>query len=239
MSDTNADATVVVSYDVLRTLIGLLGVALPTAAWLGAWWLDGEVLLGSISTYYYSSMRDVFVGILVVTGVFLATYQGYRAPRDRLLGRFSDNLITNLAGVAAIGIALFPTSACEAVRCVSSFPGPTWTRAPVVHWIHVGSAAVFFLSMGAMALLFFTRSDRTKPGGTRRHWTYVITGSVILLCAAGMALYDLLPGSVRAPLEGYSPIFWGEAIGIWAFGIAWLTKGHALRTGREVLKQTF
>lgn len=239
MSDAHSDPAVVVSYDALRTLIGLLGVALPTAAWLGSWSLDGEALLGSISTYYYSSMRDVFVGILVVNGVFLATYQGYRGPGDKLLGRFSDNLITNVAGVAAIGIALFPTSACEAARCVSRFPGPTWTRTPVVHWIHVGSAAIFFLAMGVMALFLFTKSDRSKPGGTRRHLIYVITGSVILLCGVGMALYGLLPGNTKASLEAYRPIFWGEAIGIWAFGIAWLTKGHALRTGREVLKRTF
>ncbi len=235
MNDANPDASVVVSYDALRTLIGLLGVALPTTAWLGSWALDGEALLGSISTYYYSSMRDVLVGILVLTGVFLATYQGYRGRDERLWGHLSDNLLTNLAGIAAIAVALFPAAACEAERCLSRFPAAEWTQASFVHWVHVGSAGVFFLAMGVMALFVFTKSDRHKPGAEVRHWIFVGTGTVILMCLALMAIYGILPSDIKAPLERYRPVFFGEAFGIWAFGLAWLAKGRALQTGRGLL----
>ncbi len=65
MTGARSASSVKKSYYTQRTLIGLAGFSLPTAVWLGSWALDGEALLGSISTYYYSSMRDVFVAILI------------------------------------------------------------------------------------------------------------------------------------------------------------------------------
>jgi len=237
MAQPDKDTSILIQYYVLRSLIGLAGLSLPIAAWLGARALDGEALLSSISTYYYSSMRDVFVGILVITGIFLATYQGYRGEEERLWGRLSDNLLTSFAGAAALGIALFPTAACTSARCTEQFPGAPWTTAWSVHVIHLGSAGVFFLAMGIMAAFSFTKSDRKKPGAEVRHWTYVTTGTVILLCGAAMAVYGLLlPEPSKARLDDYHPIFWGEAVGIWAFGVAWLTKGRALRTSLNLFR---
>ncbi len=236
MAAPDDNTSVVIQYYVLRSLIGLAGLALPLVVWLGAAALDGEGQLGSISTYYYSSTRDAFVGILIVTGVFLTTYQGYRDKKDRLWGWLSDNALTNLAGVAALGIALFPTAACAAARCSTDFPAAPWTTASAVHVIHLGSAAVFFVAMGVLARFSFSKSDRKGPGAEARHWTYVTAGTVILLCAGAMAVYGLLPEVRKAALDRYNPIFWGEAVGIWAFGVAWLAKGRALRTGLNVIR---
>jgi hypothetical protein len=235
MTNTAEGSPTSVSYYTLRSLIGVAGFALPFAVWIGALALDGETLLGSISTYYYSSTRDIFVGTLIVIGVFLATYRGYTGKHELLWGRISDNALTNVAGIAAVGIAVFPTAACETTRCTGAFRGAPWTEAAVVHPIHLASAALFFIAMGVMARFAFTKSDRTKPGGERRHKVYVITGTVILGCAVAMGVYGLLPGDVQARIAPYRPIFVGEAVGIWAFGIAWLTKGRALQTGREML----
>jgi len=236
MSESDQGPSVVIQYYVLRSLIGLAGFSLPLAVWLGSMALDGQDLLSSISTYYYSSMRDVLVGILIIIGVFLATYKAYRGRGERLWGWLSDDLLTNVAGVAALGIAFFPTAACAVERCTTGFPGPPWTRGSAVFVVHVGSAAVFFIAMGIMALFVFTKSDRRKPGGALRHWTYVVTGTIILACAVAMGVYGLLPATLRARLSPLNPIFWAEALGIWAFGIAWLMKGRALRTGLNVLR---
>lgn len=242
MSDSSASverhadgAPALVSYYALRSLIGLAGVSLPLAVWVGGWALDGEALLGSISTYYYSSMRDVSVGILAVIGAFLATYRGYTGREERLWGRLSDNALTNLAGVAAVAIAVFPTAPCDTERCTEQFPGPPWTEASAVHPVHVGFAALFYVAMGIMARFVFTKSDRSKPGGELRHRIYVVTGTVIFACAFAMGVYGILPDPWQERLVPYRPIFVGEAVGIWAFGIAWLTKGRALRTGRDLL----
>ena len=178
---------------------------------------------------------DVFVGILVIIGAFLSTYKGYSGAEELLWGRISDNALTNAAGAAAVGIALFPTAACDNLRCTEQFPGPPWTEGSVVHPVHLASAALFFVAMGVMARFVFTKSDRSKPGGEIRHLLYLVTGTVILGCAAAMAAYGLLPEGLKELLAPYRPIFVGESVGIWAFGVAWLTKGRALRMGRDLL----
>ena len=83
------DNEFVISYFKLRKAIGVLGLLMPILVRLGAWWREGILSNESISAYYYTSMRDVFVGIMVATGVFLFCYRG----PDR-----QDNILTNIAG---------------------------------------------------------------------------------------------------------------------------------------------
>src|SRR5260370_2075377 len=87
------------SYLSLRFCIGVLGVALPFALRIGVAFYPPVPY--SVSAYYYSAMRNILVASLCVLGVFLLTYRGY----DDL-----DNPITNVAGIAAVRVALFPTS---------------------------------------------------------------------------------------------------------------------------------
>src|SRR5690554_1749395 len=77
LTDTS-DPTVlyVRSYLLIRTLVGLLGILLPLLFIVGeAAYLRGGVhVRGSLSAYYHTSMRDIFVAGLCVTGFLLATY---------------------------------------------------------------------------------------------------------------------------------------------------------------------
>jgi hypothetical protein len=72
--------------------------------------------LGSISAYYYTPVRGVFVGTLVAMGVCLIAIKGRDRPRE--------DLMLNLAGMCAPVVALCPTPVertkeCgDAVRCV-------------------------------------------------------------------------------------------------------------------------
>ncbi len=50
------------TYLSLRIGIAAIGAALPVALWVGALLLDGSSLQNSMSAYYYTGMRDVFVG---------------------------------------------------------------------------------------------------------------------------------------------------------------------------------
>ncbi len=67
----------------------------------------------SISSYYYTDMRDVLVGSLWAIGVFLFSYRGYdtlEGPQlRRLFGTSTDFLASSLAGICAVGVAIFPT----------------------------------------------------------------------------------------------------------------------------------
>jgi ABC-type arginine transport system permease subunit len=59
-----------------RAIIGILGILLPLIFIFGeAFFLRGGVhVRGSLSAYYHTPMRDIFVAGLCVIGFFLATY---------------------------------------------------------------------------------------------------------------------------------------------------------------------
>ena len=97
MSDPESE--LVVSYLTLRQMIGWIGLLMPVAVRLGAIFFEGIYSTDSISAYYYTGMRDVFVSTLVLVGVLLTCY---RTPA------WHDNLLAIVAGLAAIGIGLFP-----------------------------------------------------------------------------------------------------------------------------------
>jgi hypothetical protein len=121
----------VISYLNLRRTVGWIAILLPFGLLAGVIVL-GSAVPGSVSGYYYSPMRNVLVAALCVLGVFLISYNGY----DRL-----DSAITNVAGVAAIGVAFFPTSS------------PSFRPAWVGH-VHPIFAGVALTSQALMALLF-------------------------------------------------------------------------------------
>ena len=121
----------VISYLNLRRTVGWIAILLPFGLRAGVIVL-GTSVPGSVSGYYYSPMRNVLVAALCVLGVFLISYNGY----DRL-----DSAITNVAGVAAIGVAFFPTSS------------PSFRPAWVGH-VHPIFAGVALTSQALMALLF-------------------------------------------------------------------------------------
>ena len=85
------------SYRNMRAIIGYIGLALPVVLLIdGA--VDGHIE-SSISAYYYTQVGNVFTGALCVIGVFLLAY--------RLTALAIDNIVTTLAGIAALGVAFF------------------------------------------------------------------------------------------------------------------------------------
>ena len=62
---TKGDQKLIVSYLTMRRLIGVIGIALPIIMVLGGFIQNGFVILDSISNYYYTNMRDFFVGIII------------------------------------------------------------------------------------------------------------------------------------------------------------------------------
>jgi hypothetical protein len=130
---------VVHSYLFLRRAMGLIGILLPFALVIGVYVNTGQIL-SSISGYYYSDMRDVYVGPMCAVGVFLIFYHG----TDR-----TDDLFSCLAGAAAIGVALFPTR-----------PAGNPTDADiVVGYVHIACAGVFFLTLAWFCLRLFRKSS--------------------------------------------------------------------------------
>ena len=92
------------SYLLIRTVVGVIGVLLPFVLIIGeAFFLRAGVhVRGSISAYYHTSMRDIFVGSLCVVGLLLVTYMADQRKRP-------DWWLSLLAGIAVLGLVFFPT----------------------------------------------------------------------------------------------------------------------------------
>ena len=73
---------VVMSYLLQRVLIGVIAVLLPFVLVIVNY-VIAHKFQPSMSGYYYTAMRDTFVGSLCAIGVFLVSYDGYDLA-DRL-----------------------------------------------------------------------------------------------------------------------------------------------------------
>ncbi|HEV2111400.1 MAG TPA: DUF998 domain-containing protein [Gammaproteobacteria bacterium] len=199
----------VIKYRELRRTVGLLGMFFPVIIALGGKVLFSMSLKPSLSQYYYSDMRDVFVGLLFAIGVFLTAYRGYEL-QDRYIG-----LAT---GLCAMGVALFPMP-------LSSCPRP---NASYAHYVF---AVLFFVLLIYFCFHEFTQTkgeftDRKKI----RNWIYKTCGGIMTVCLGGMIAEFIiyLVGLEPEWLANANLIFWGEAVSIFFFGVSWLVKGDTL-----------
>ncbi len=199
-------AGLVMSYLGLRRAVGVVAVALPFVLLAGKLLIDGPGLPGSISAYYYTSMRNVLVGLLFMQGTFLLSYRYDRR----------DTVAAAIAGIAVIGVALFPTQPMN--------PTPADVAIGIVHLV---CATTFFLTTAWISLFLFTLSDGSPtPRKLQRNVVYRVAGIVILVCLVLQVVTDnLLP---RAVVDAVHPVFWLEALAVIAFGVSWLVKGETV-----------
>ena len=207
MDEKNEHLQQVISYLTLRRLLGILGVLFPVILLLGCYVFGkcGEIQ-PSISEYYYTNMRDVFVGILFAIGLFLFSYKGYEK---------TDHLAGNFGCVFAVGVAIFPTLSPN----------------PVISTLHLISATLLFLVLAYFSLFLFTKSKKVaKPTKQkrRRNRIYRVCGLVMLGCILLLFLIFAFFSKPGSDLLRYKPVFWLESLALWAFGISWLTKGEVL-----------
>lgn len=190
------------SYLRLRFFIGVLGAALPfvlVIAGVGA----GDGVQGSLSAYYWTGMRDVFVATCVAIGVFLAFYM--------VSERNFDNYASYVAGAAVLVVAFFPTE------------GPAGTDNPAARVAaHYIAAVVFIVLLAAISFRFGWAErvrDDTAGRGARLHFACA-AAIVIALVFAGLSQW-------LGFLTEYS-ILVAETASVLAFGASWLVKGSEL-----------
>jgi hypothetical protein len=170
-------------------------------------------------------MRDWFVGILFVVGLFLLLYRGFSDLEDYVL---------DAAGVLAVGVAIFPMVA---------------TSERVTFSMHGFCAIAFFFCI-AFVCLFCARDtlplvrDQKRRSYLRK--LYSLVG--ISMIASMIAAYLL-----NTVIKSTHRIFWVEACGVLSFGAYWWVKswelgntaaepkaiqGRLLRVGREIREPT-
>lgn len=227
----------------LRRFIGLIGLGTPFVLLLGViigYPPDGRIWGSSLSAHYWAPyLGSVFVGALCATGVFLLFYKGYPRNQDEHYfgkGRFaladfmarhvSDAHMARAAGVGALVTALLPVCGPDGPCSAGSF-------ARVAQLLHLGGAALFLVSLSWIAFFHFTRT-RESP----EHWdeasamakhiermVHATLGVIMFLCLASIVVVFRLFPDVKIAPGVYGPIFWLEALAIWAFGASWLLKG--------------
>ena len=224
----------IISYLTLRKAIGWIGVLLPVVLIVGQVVFFSRTIPGSVSDYYYTHMRNIFVGSLCAIGVFLLSYEGYDDWDER---------ITGLAGLGAIGTAFSPTTPPAALVLT--------TGQQVVGDLHIAFAALTFTTLAVMAFRFTkTYPEATPacpgllwrildilgltgtPGGAgipadkrTRNRIYRICGISIVASLTLAVLSLLLPHSIQnaAPF-----VYIFESTAIIAFGLSWFVKGEGL-----------
>jgi hypothetical protein len=190
----------VFEYRTHRLVVGLIAISLPLIVSL----LSGE-LLSSISASYYTQARDWLVGLLFVVSAFLLSYNGH-TQRQSVISKF--------AAIAAAGIAIFPTG-CKTCEVSST---------TVLHFV---CAAVLFSSLAYFCLGPF-RKKLLGKGGKKllRSRIYLVCGVTMIACMVGIAAGSLILPSDS--IDDWRIVYWGEAIALFAFGIAWFVSGKAL-----------
>jgi hypothetical protein len=202
----------VLSYKALRKAVGWVALGLPFALVI-PWWLFGNHMLPtSISGYYYTGMRNLFVGSLCAIALFNLSCRGYDW-KDVAAGIFS--------AICALGVAFFPTT-------------PTCCAAPTPHQEGIGAAHLVFASLLFLTLAYFCLKLFTMTAqGTaltrkklQRNRVYISCGWAIIASIALIALFKMVG---RTYIFGQiGAMFCFETTALLAFGIAWLVKGETV-----------
>lgn len=208
----------------IRNLIGICGIALPPVLILvGLIVSHCRHIENSISDYYYTAGGDVFVGILITTGVFLYTYKYNKA----------HNFVSNIAATCAIITALIPTSSVDIYNGCK-----IWEVRIQEPWdkLHFIAATTFLLALAYMSAFIFTKPNENEPVDKqqkKRYVVYRLCGLIMLLAlvTCGIVFWKFEPtDEIR---HHYNIIFWLESICLWAFGISWLIKGRSFMKDKK------
>lgn len=238
----------------LAFVVGLLALCLPFVMIVGAHYqtftgpipgIPPACFRDSIShTYYSPFLGSIFIGTLVFIGGYLLVYQG----EDE---KGAEKRLSGLAGIAAIGVALFPTSGdgCDdptfLARPIMAFsqgagdatalpdvvtPFALFSFADSLHYL---SAAILFVFLAWFALFVFTAADphqKNSDGSLTqtkriRNALYYAMGAVMIASIGALAVSFVFKPTWW---NLYNVTFWVEAAALWAFGLSWMVKGRFL-----------
>lgn len=223
--DHNPHDDLVLSFLSIRRAIGTLGYFLPFA--LLAFGLISPLgLPETISSAYYTPMREIFVGTLFAQAVFLWSYVGYPGP-GKLINDFT---VSRVASISVALVALAPTDydasdpaefssqMCTLLQCVF---GTEFTA-----YLHIAAALCFFLALAVFCLVLFVRGDEAKSEKRASNQVYRICGIIILICIGLIGILFLT--GLKDQLSALRPVFWLEFVATMAFATSWMVKGDAL-----------
>lgn len=195
----------------LRFGVGAIGVLLPIVLPFGNWVFvqfghHTQILPSSMSSSYYTSTRNIFVGSMCALGVFLL---GYRATAR-------SDVWTTVVGIFALGVALFPTAPHGATGYQSA-----------IGYVHLSFAGILLAGLGAFCIASFHRESNATRETT--NYGYLTAGILILLFLVIAIIAGLTQWGAKWTL---TPLYVCEGLSVWAFGAAWIAA--ALEIGKPL-----
>lgn len=199
------------TYFVLRMVIAGGAVALPPALLIWAS-VDPRVeFVDSISVFYYSPARGLFVGTLVAIGVALVAYRGYTR---------GENWLLNVAGTLAIVVALFPTE------------DPTMPGLTLVSVVHAGAAVAFFV-LAALSIFFYGQETVGSIPDPELRRSYGTAYRLLVVLVLGLPVAALL---IAWLMDSTMALFLVETAALWAFATFWIVKTYELARSHEQMR---
>jgi hypothetical protein len=213
------------TYRRIRRAIGYLGIFLPVLlVCFSLIPLFKTSVQPSISEYYYSNLREIFTGTVCAIGLFLIRYVGFKSSSFWK----NDNVLTNVAGYLAIGVAFIPTNP-------TSWSEKIYTLLPYniefLGYLHYAFASLLFILLSYISIKIFTIGQDADQNTSQ---SLLNENNIYRTCG-----YFMLALLVLTPIFSYMDVFsystlTFEALMLFAFGISWLVKGRVLGDKGEI-----
>lgn len=203
----------------LRKAIGWMGMSLPfVLILLSLIPFFKTNVQQSISYYYFTNLREIFTGVLCAVSLFLIRYKGVDNP----VFWKNDDKMTNLAGIMALGVALFPTNPVDCSEKV-------YTVIPIcsdlIGCLHYVFAAVFFIILAIISIVIFTIGQNKDPDIRIR---FLNENNIYKTCGYAIIIFVILIPVCDALHLFRSSTLILETLALIAFGTSWLIKGRVL-----------
>ncbi len=212
---------ILATYLDMRIGVAVMAFLFPLILWIGGHVIPSVPveLQPSMSAYYHTPMRNAFVGVLFIIGAFLYLYRGYSTLENQLL---------NVAGILAIGIALFPTAlSCAPLDLVCFARAKLTFTAPKLHGY---CAVIFFLCIAGVCIFCSKTTLPLIKNETRRkalRVVYIALG-VAMIALPLIAAYLSFIAEYTSPENKRHVIFWVELSGVWVFATYWAVKSFEI-----------
>lgn len=192
-----------INHHALKLMVGIIALTLAN---LTAFF--SSIPIDSISASYHEGKwpRDIFVGFLFSISTFLLAYNGLST---------TEAVLSKIAAIASLGVAMFP--------CECGNPD----REEIIPYVHGISAAIMFIVLAIFCFIFYRRAkSKQHKEAIWRSYVYAACGVAIITSMVILAVDYLTKEAISSSIERLT--FYGERVGLVAFGISWLVASRTL-----------
>lgn len=190
-----------IDHRTIKLIVGIIAISLAS---LTSAFASSAITSISASFYEGGWCQTIFIGFLFAIAAFLMAYNGLTKP---------EMVLSKVAALAGLGVAMFPCK-CD-------------THTEIIPNIHGVSAGLMFLILAYFCYAFFRRArEKGYPQAKVRAAIYALSGISIVLSIITLGYDGLTGNSISKIIPRLT--FYGEAVGLIAFGISWLTASRVL-----------